>query len=117
MIIFTSRKKDDEYARSINAFMNEQAKEEQIGFIDKALGWFGGSKAREDEDPSSSSGAFAVQPRGRAKRPYAHLVGEVVQEKGKPFTKSKDSSMPHARIYQGGDPNKTRQREARLIGA
>ena len=91
-------------------------KESRIGFIDKALGWFGGSTAREDEDPSSSSSS-AVQPKGRAKTPYKHPVGEVVQEKGKPFTKSKDPAMPHARIYQGGDPNKMSQHEARLIGA
>ena len=52
---FNQQKKDDEYARSIQAFMNEQSKESQIGFIDKALGWFGGSSAWEDEDPSSSS--------------------------------------------------------------
>ena len=81
------------------------------------LAGLGSGKAREDEDPSSSSSASAVQPKGRAKTPYHHPVGEVVQEKGKPFTKSKDSVMPHARIYQGGDPNKLRQHEARLIGA
>jgi hypothetical protein len=82
------------------------------------LEFFRSSKA--DEDPSSSS-ASAVRPKARAKsqeRPHSHPVSAKIAEGSKPFTvRSKDLDMPNARIYQGGDPNRMRQREARLIGA
>jgi hypothetical protein len=87
------------------------------------LDLLGGGKA--DEDPSSSSssavrsGGKAAAPKNTATpgKPFAHKVGDVVTDKGKPFTvRSKDFDTPHARVYNG-DPNKARQREARLIGA
>jgi hypothetical protein len=113
----------EEREASIQAAIEARASGEQISGIDRMLAWMGGGKA--DEDPSSSSSS-AVRASGKAaapkntatpEKPFAHKVGDVVTEKGKPFTvRSKDFDTPHARVYNG-DPNKARQREARLIGA
>jgi hypothetical protein len=113
----------EERDASIQAAIDAQASGEQISALDKMLEWMGGGKA--DEGPSSSSSS-AVRPKGTAAapkntatpgKPFAHKVGDVVTEKGKSFTvRSKDFDTPHARVYNG-DPNKARQREARLIGA
>ena len=117
------QQKADERDGHIQDFIDGQAQDKQISVIDNMLDFFGSGKA--DEDPSSSSSS-AVRPKGKAaapkntatpEKPFANKVGEVVREKGKPFTvRSKDFDTPHARVYNG-DPNKARQREARLIGA
>ncbi len=107
---------------SIQAYIDAQASGEQIGYIDSMLDFIGGGKA--DEDPSSSSSA--VRPKGPASapkhtatpgKPFADKVGEMVKERGEPFTlRSKDFDTPHARVYNG-DPNIARLRqEARLVG-
>jgi hypothetical protein len=108
------REMKEERDASIQAAIDARASGEQISGIDRMLAWMGGGKA--DEEPSSSSSS-AVRPTGTPEKPFAHKVGDVVTEKGKPFTvRSKDFDTPHARVYNG-DPNKARQREARLIGA
>ena len=112
------QQKEDERDGSIQAYIDGQAKGEQRGVIDSMLELLGGGKA--DEDPSSSS-ASAVRPKARAKsqeRPHSHPVSAKIAEGSKPFTvRGKDFDTPNARIYQGGDPNRMRQREARLTGA
>ena len=105
--------REEEAERTIQAFNDRQAKGEQISVVDSFLGLFGGAKA--DEDPSSSSSSV-VQPSGKAAAPKKTATPE------KPFAdkvtvRSKDFDLPHARLYQGGDPNRMRQREAKLIGA
>ena len=108
----------EEREASIQAYIDAQASGEQTSFIDSAIGFITGNAG--DGDPSSGSSS-AVQPKARVaspkRGPWIKNAGEVIQEKGRAFAKSKDPSMPHQRIYQGGDPNKLRQHEARLIGA
>jgi hypothetical protein len=118
-----NQQREMEKAGHIQAYIDAQASGEQISYIDQALGYLAGGTA--EEDPSSSSSS-AVQPKGKAAapkhtatpgKPFANKVGEVVKERGKPFTvRSKDFDNPHARVYNG-DPNKARQRaEAMLVG-
>ena len=109
----------EEREASIQAYIDAQASGEQTSFIDSALNFISGNAG--DGDPSNGSSS-AVQPKARAaspkRGPWIKNAGEVIQEKGKSFTgRSKDVDTPHARVYQGGDPNRMRQREARLIGA
>ena len=107
----------EERDASVQAVIDARASGEQRSALDNMLSWMGGGKA--DEDPSSSSSS-AVRPKARAKsqeRPHSHPVSAKIAEGSKPFTvRSKDFDTPHARVYNG-DPNKARQREARLIGA
>jgi hypothetical protein len=92
----------EEKEASIQAAIDAQASGEQRSVIDDMLNWMGGGKA--DDDPSSSSSS-AVRSTGKAAapkntatpgKPFANKVGEVVKEKGKPFT------GPQGKIFKGG---------------
>ena len=107
------REMKEEREASIQAAIEAQASGEQISGIDRMLAWMGGGKA--DEDPSSSSSS-AVRASGKAAapkntatpgKPFANKVGDVVKEKGKPFT------GPQGNIFKGG---MDAMRVAQLIG-
>jgi hypothetical protein len=105
----------EEKDASIQAAIDAQASGEQRSALDDMLNWMGGGSSSS----AVRSGGKAAAPKNTATpgKPFAHKVGDVVTDKGKPFTvRSKDFDTPHARVYNG-DPNKARQREARLIGA
>ena len=123
---FGKQQRQDDEDAVIARFMDRQAGGDQEGFLDSMLGLFSGGNAgggsAGDPDPSSGSSS-AVQPKGKAKppnhtvlppgNPFAHSVGERVQEMGTQVLRSKDFDRPHARR----DNNKARQRqEAMLVG-
>ena len=99
---------------SIQSYLDAQASGERIGLIDSMLNIIGGGKAAEDPSSNSSS---AVRSKGKAaapkntatpEKPFANKVGEVVKEKGKPFT------GPQGKIFKGG---LDAMNVARLLGA
>ena len=99
---------------SIQSYLDAQASGERIGLIDSMLNIIGGGKAAEDPNSNSSS---AVRSKGKAaapkntatpEKPFANKVGEVVKEKGKPFT------GPQGKIFKGG---LDAMRVANLLGA
>ena len=127
------QQKEEEEARSIQAFMEAHAREQATGVIDSALGWIASAAGSGDEeyaDPSSSSAA-AVQPRGRAKsrgrraepsRPYAHAVQQGIAERGNRIIKAREFDMPQPHASERASAvGKFRQRlgmhEAILTGA
>ena len=112
--------------RTLQAYIDKRAGEDQDSWLDSALAYFSGGNAgggsAGDPDPSSGSNS-AVQPKKKVKpldhpvlppgNPFAHTVGERVQDIGTRVFRSKDFDRPHARR----DNNKARQRqEAMLVG-
>ena len=101
------QRKAEQDARSVQAYIDAQAREQATGVIDRAFDWIAsaaGAGGEEYEDPSSSSAA-AVQPRGRGRsparraepsRPYAHTVQKGIETRGHAFTfRAKDFETPH----------------------
>ena len=127
------QREEEKAARSIAAFMDQQARETQEGMLDRSIGWLAGAMGaggEEHEDPSSSSAA-AVQPAGRGRsterraqpsRPHAHAVQPGIAERGNRVIKAREFDMPQPHASERASAlGKFRQRlgmhEAMITGA